>query len=101
MTGPALQLSQIKQAIAEGRSGEFYHQRVQLEDSADCSLNCGVPRTLTLEATFVGSWPNHDNSGVVLDLREVSFRTLSGTHVRGEAFAYVRTEPPTPKPSDD
>lgn len=101
MTRRALQLSDIKQAIEEGRSEELQLRRVQLETTDDCTLNCGVPGALALEATFVGFWPNHNNTGVVLDLRQVSFRTPTGTHARNDALASVRAVPPTPKPSDD
>jgi hypothetical protein len=101
MSNTPYTLPQIKQAIQEGRSDELNHQRVQLTASPDCTLNCGAPNTPSLEATLVGFWPNHDNTELVLDLREISFGTPDGTKGRGEALAYVRVDPPTPKPSEE
>ena len=101
MTDSPLTLSHIKRAIEEGRTHELHLQRVELVAGPDCVLNCGGPKTQSVRATSVESWLNHNESALVLDLRQVSFETAEGTKHRTEAFAYVRADPPTPKPSEE
>ena len=81
MTDQSLSKSQVMEAIAAGNSDDLYFQPVQLNTTDDCTLNCGVPGTLSLEGRFVGSWPNYNNTEVVLDLRDVRFETLSLIHI--------------------
>jgi hypothetical protein len=96
MSRPALTLSKIKQAVAEGRQEELSFQRVELEASQDCALHCGVPTTLSLEGVVIAHWPSDVFDGVVLQLEEVSFKTPTGARHRDDAFVHVRTNPPSP-----